>query len=282
MSNIVSKKFMFSTPFLHGYKTLKIPVVDDAGASAWPELFPPHRIAELRAAVGPRHFAAQMMLEPVAPERMRLDPGALHLYDDAFNGRTAQIGEHKITGAAVYWDPSTGRRGRDGSVCVMLYRDDATRCVFIHDILYMTASDDDAHPLAHQCDAVLDFMVRHNMRRITIETNGIGNALPEIMRDAATRAGTPITITRITNTRPKVDRILDAIEPALTAGRLYAHRACSQTPFIAEMLGWSPIGGAGHDDGLDAVAGAICATPTPIRPMGQRVHTYSANTNFKV
>ena len=282
MSNIVSKKITFSTPFLHGYKTLKIPVVDDAGASAWPELFPAPRIAELRAAVGPRHFAAQMMLEPVAPERMRLDPGALHLYDDAFDGRTAKIGEHKITGAAVYWDPSTGRRGHDGSVCVMLYRDDATRCVFIHDILYMTASDDDAHPLTHQCDAVLNFMRGHNMRRITIETNGIGNALPEIMRDAATRAGTPITITRITNTRPKVDRILDAIEPALAAGRLYAHRACSQTPFIAEMLGWSPIGGAGHDDGLDAVAGAICATPTPIRPMGHHAPTYSANTNFKV
>lgn len=281
MSNIVSKNFMFSTPFLRGYKTLKIPIVDDAGASTWPELFPASRIAELRDAVGARHFAAQMMLQCVAPERVRLDPGALHLYDDAFDARNAQIGEHKITGAAMYWDPSTGRRGRDGSVCVMLYRDDKSRAIFIHDVMYMIVPENDTHPLASQCDSVLDFMARYHMRRITIETNGIGNALPEIMRNAALIAGADVSITQITNNRPKVDRILDAIEPALTAGRMYAHRRITQTPFVAEMMGWSP-GGVGHDDGLDAVAGAICATPTPVRPVGAPPHTFSANTNFTV
>ena len=281
MSDIVSKNFGFSTPFLRGYNVLKIPIIDATGASAWPELFPPARIAELRDATGPRHFASQMLLQPVAPTRARLDPGALQLYDDTFDARTAQIGAHKITGAAAYWDPSSGRRGRDGSVCVILYRDDASRCIFIHDILYMTVSDGDTHPLAHQCDCVLEFLSRYNMRRITIETNGIGNALPEIMRDAATRAGTPITITRITNNRPKVDRILDAIEPTLAAGRLYAHRKITQTPFVAEMMGWSPIG-TGHDDGLDAVAGAITIAPTPVRPAGHAPRAYTANTNFNV
>ena len=261
---------------------LKIPIVDDTGASAWPELFSPSRIDDLRNAVGNRHFASQMMLEPVSTERARLDPGGVQLYDAEFDARSGQIGKHKITGAAVYWDPSTGRRGRDGSVCVVLYRDDASRCVFVHDILYMTVSDNDTHPLARQCDCVLEFMARHNMRRITIETNGIGNALPEIMRDAASRVGAPITIMRITNNRPKVDRILDAIEPFLGAGRMYAHHRITQTPFVAEMLGWSPIGSAGHDDGLDAVAGAISIAPTPIRPTGRGVRTYAANTDFNV
>ncbi|HBS76402.1 MAG TPA: hypothetical protein DEA31_00870, partial [Alphaproteobacteria bacterium] len=69
MSDIVSKNFGFSTPFLRGYNVLKIPIIDATGASAWPELFPPARIAELRGAVGPRHFASQMLLQPVAPTR---------------------------------------------------------------------------------------------------------------------------------------------------------------------------------------------------------------------
>lgn len=43
--------------------------------------------------------------------------------------------------------------------------------------------------LSSQCDMVLDFISHHHVSRIAIETNGLGNALPEIMRDTATRRG---------------------------------------------------------------------------------------------
>ncbi len=282
MSDMVYKNFSFSTPFLRGYKQLRIPIVDADGAAVWPEVFPLEKIDELRVAVGPRHFSAQMMLRFVSAEKARLDADALHVYGAEFDPRSARIGEFLVTGAAAYWDPSGGRVKSDGSVCVLVYRDDRGRRVFIHDVMYLVVDDGDRHPLAHQCDMVLDFLQRHNLRHVAIETKGLGNALPEIMRDVAGRRGMNVTIQKITNNRNKEQRILDAIEPLLTTGRLYMHARVRGSFLIAEMQDWSPIGGAGRDDGLDAVAGAIAMTPRPVRPLGGAIRPYRATTDFAV
>jgi hypothetical protein len=279
---IVYEKNAFSTPFLSGYKILKIPIVDKCGNPAWPELFPLEKIEQMQQTVGPRHFSAQMMLEFVSPERARLDPGGLHFYDDEFEPRNAKIGEYQVSGTVLYWDPSTGRSKRDGSACVLIYRDDQNRRIFIHDILYLTVSDSEQFPLSRQCDMVIDFMSTRNLNKITVETNGIGIGVPEIMRDCALRRGCNIYVNRVSNNRAKSDRILGAIEPVLSTGRLYAHTRVQKTPLMSEMIGWSPVGYSGHDDGLDAVAGAIAQIPIPVRPLGYAIKTFSANTNFTI
>lgn len=282
MSDIVYKNFAFSTPFLHGFKTLKIPIVNRDGQPVWPEIFPIDAIERLQNTVGARYFAAQMMLNPMPPERIRLDPGAMHFYDDEFNPHNARIGDAVITGAAVYWDPSMAGQKSDGSVCVIIYRDDKSHRVFIHDVMYMTVSDGDEYPMAHQCDMVLDFLARHNMRRICVETNGIGNTLPEILRDCALRRGIDIAVMRVVNNKRKSDRIIDTLEPLLSTGRLFCAERVRSTPLLSEMIGWSPAGYGTHDDGIDAVAGAITATPAPIYAIGRRAQIYSANTKFKI
>ena len=279
---MVYKNFSFSTPFLRGYRELKIPIISPDGTPAWPEMFPAACLEELRQTVGARYFSAQMMLEFIAPDRAKLDPDALRLYNDDFNPHTARLGEHTVTGATVYWDPSTGRKNSDGSVCILLYRDDKTKNLFIHDVAYLVVPDDEVHPLARQCEMVLCFMQRHGIYRICVETNGLGNALPEIMRDVCARRNVTVTIQKIINHQRKETRILDAIEPVLTAGRLHAHVRIQSTPLIAEMLGWTPVGTIGHDDGLDALAGAICAQPIPVRPLGRSAQIFSANTDFKI
>ena len=280
---MVYEKNAFSTPFLRGYKLLKIPLVNTDGTPAWPELFPLSRIDQLRETVGARHFASQMMLETVSLERARLDPGGLNFYETEFDARTARLGDFNITGMTLYWDPATGRRHRDNSTCVLLYRDDNSRRFFVHDILYLTVSDEELFPLSRQCDMVLDFMSARGLRRITIETNGLGIGLPEIMRDCAVRRGANICVNKKQNNKPKSDRILNAIEPVLSTGRLHAHTRVQNTPLLSEMLGWSPIGANGiHDDGLDAVAGAIADTPIPVRAIGTQIQTFTANTNFKI
>ena len=276
------EKNAFSIPFLRGYKILRIPIVDGDGNPVWPELFPIDKIEQMREIVGRRHFSAQMMLDFMPPDRARLDPGGIHFYDMEFDARNAKIGTYQISGSVLYWDPSTGRRGRDGSACVLLYRDDRSRTVFIHNILYLTVSDEEQFPLSKQCDMVLEFMRKYGLCRITIETNGIGGGIPEIMRDCASRSGMNIYVNRVSNNRAKSDRILDAIEPVLSTGRLYAHTRVTQTPLMSEMLGWSPLGSGMHDDGLDAVAGAIAQPPIPVRPVGGTIKTFSANTNFKI
>ena len=279
---MVYKNFSFSTPFLRGYRELKIPIISPDGTPAWPEMFPAACLEELRQTVGARYFSAPMMLEFIAPDRAKLDPDALHLYNDDFNPHTARLGEHTVTGATVYWDPSTGRKNADGSVCILLYRDDKTKNLFIHDVAYLVVPDDEVHPLARQCEMVLCFMQRHGIYRICVETNGLGNALPEIMRDVCARRNVTVTIQKIISHQRKETRILDAIEPVLTAGRLHAHVRIQSTPLIAEMLGWTPVGTIGHDDGLDALAGAICAQPIPVRPLGRSAQIFSANTDFKI
>ncbi|MBO7509458.1 MAG: hypothetical protein J6T57_04260 [Alphaproteobacteria bacterium] len=282
MSNILNEKNGFSMPFLSGYAELRIPILNSDGKPAWPDVFTAEKIDQIRKTVGERHFSAQMMLNYVPPDKIRLDPGGIKIYEDAFEPHYGRIGEYQITGASVYWDPAGGHRNGDHSVCTLIYRDDNNRNVFIHDITYMIVPDSVEYPLSYQCDLVLDFVRHHQMRNLTVETNGIGGALPEILRDTVRRAGYGIQITPITNSRNKQDRILDAIEPLLSTGRLFAHRRITQSPFFSEMLAWTPIGGGEHDDGLDAVAGAIMSRPVPVRTTIDINRRYVANTDFQI
>ena len=275
MYHRLNENFDNATPFLRGYQVLKIPLVDDTGASAWPDVFPPARIDALRDAVGARHFSAQMMLEFVPAERIRLDPGQLRFYDAEPDFKAACVGTHKITGASMYWDPSMGRRTGDGSVIAFILRDDVSRCAFIHDVQYMRICDGETHPMARQCEMALDIAEKYGVRRLGVETNGLGNALPEILRDVTRRRGGGPAIEQITNHAAKADRILDALEPMLATGRLYAHVRIKATPLLSEMMGWSPIG-AGHDDGLDAVAGALRMRCMPVRAP----RAFNAKTDF--
>lgn len=261
---------------------MKIPIIDSAGNPAWPELFPLEKIKDLQRIVGPRHFSAQMMLEYVAEEKAYLDPGALKFYDEGFDYHNSHIGEHLITGVSLYWDPSFGRKISDGSVCALIYRDDKNKTAFVHDILYMDVLDGDSHPLATQCEQVLVFMQKHRINRIGIETNGIGNALPEILRRVSDTKQMYINIIQIANHTKKETRILNTIEPMLSTGRLFARNTIQQTMLLAEMLAWSPLGSKEHDDGLDAVAGALAMNPTPTRALTNRICSIKANTDFKI
>ena len=282
MSLRLNENFDNSTPFLSGYKQLKIPIIDNAGNPAWPELFPLKKIHELETIVGARHFSAQMMLEYIAEERVHLDPGAINFYEDDFDNRLSRIGEHHISGVCFYWDPSIGRNNSDGSVCVLVYRDDKNRDVFVHDILYVSVPDDDLYPLANQCETILNFMKQHLLVRIGIETNGLGNALPEIIRTKAQQQQMSINIIQISNHIKKETRILNAIEPVLTTNHLYMHEKIKKTMLLSEMLAWTPAGSVEHDDGLDALAGALTMNPLPIRPTNQRTGFIKAKTEFNL
>ena len=261
---------------------MKIPIIDNDGKPAWPELFSLEKINELKNIVGPRHFSAQMMLEYVPEERICLDPGAINFYDEDFDVRLARIGSHTISSVGFYWDPSSGHNKSDGSVCALVYQDEKNRTAFVHDILYTNVSDDDLYPMASQCETILDFMRQHNLIRIGIETNGIGNTLPEIIRTIAGKKQIPINIVQISNRIKKETRILNAIEPILTTGRLYMREKIRQTMLLSEMLAWSPTGSCEHDDGLDAVAGALTMPSWPIRAINQHNQIVRAKTEFNI
>ena len=255
--------------FLAGYRRLSVPLLDADGASAWPERFPAERIAELRARVGPLHFARQMQLEAVEERAARLDPAALIRYAEEPDYRAAGgrpvlslLGRRLVSGGG-FWDPAFGRAGGggDGSVLACTYAD-AEANHFLHRMIWLTHEPDAAEdPATQQCRAVAGVARDLLLPVLRVETNGIGRFLPALLRREMARAGAACAVVEHTSRRAKADRILGALDPALAARRLYAHEAVFRTPFAAEMAAWRPDVPNLRDDALDALAGCLLAEP---------------------
>ncbi|MBB4285125.1 phage terminase large subunit [Roseospira goensis] len=255
-----------AVPFLDGFARLEIPLLDDAGRSAWPQRFTPARIAALRRRQGPNAFASQMQLQPVNIADSRLDPDRLRHYDDALaygeaGGRPLlRLGERRLVSAACWWDPALGdpARGGDASVLAALFTaEDGT--YWLHRVAYLRADagDDAASALCRQVAAIVADL---HLPAVTVETNGIGRFLPGLLRKALREAGVAAAVIEHVATRAKARRIVDAFDPVLAERVLWVHRAVWDTPFISEMRAWRPEGG-GRDDGLDAVAGCLASEP---------------------
>ena len=60
------------------------------------------------------------------------------------------------------------------------------------------------------------------------------------------------------------------------------HTRIKQTMLLSEMLAWTPIGSKEHDDGLDAVAGALMMNPISVKPLITNNGLIKANTEFKI
>lgn len=252
---------------LAGYHRLVIPVVDEAGRSAWPERFTNAAIAALRDRVGPLHFARQMLLRPLRAEAARLDPAMLVRYAEELDWREANtrpvlslLGRRMLSGGG-FWDPAYGRIGGDSSVLAALFADGEGN-QYLHRLLYLrtdpNAQDD---PATQQCKAVASLAAALHIPVLRVETNGIGAFLPALLKREMARAGSPCAVIGHTSQRAKAERIVAALEPALAARRLYAHESVFRTPFAQEMAEWKPGASGLSDDALDAVAGALLAEP---------------------
>lgn len=256
-------------PYLAGFERLTLPIYDGAGQSRWPERFPPDRIEAIRARAGPAKFQSQMMLEATNVLDSRLDPDRLHVYADDLEYREGNgepllnLGARRLVSASCFWDPSFGRPGRgDASVIAALFTD-KDGGYWLHGIEYMThvpELTDRIDEATQLCRQAVSFARRHYAPAVTIETNGIGRFLPGLFRRELNRAGLAAAVIEHASSRNKTERILEAFDAVLAAGRLNVHRRVWDTPFIREMREWQP-GGTGPDDGLDAVAGCLLAEP---------------------
>jgi hypothetical protein len=92
--------------------------------------------------------------------------------------------------------------------------------------------------------------------------------LPGILRQELSRERVPCAVREISSRRPKDLRIIEAFDAVLAARSLFAHESVAQTPFITEMREWRPGASRGHDDGLDAVAGALSLEPVRLKTAG--------------
>lgn len=254
--------------FLRGYRRLAVPVMNAAGASAWPERFPREAIAALRDRVGPLQFQRQMLLQPVAASAVRLDPAAIIRYGDEPEYREAQgrgvltLLGHRLASGGAFWDPAYGRPGAgDASVLACCFSDGEGRH-FLHRLSYLTHDPSSpVDPATQQCRKVAAILRELLLPMVRVETNGLGKFLPALLRRELAEAGVACQVIDHASTRAKEDRILAALEPALAARRLHAHESVFRTPFACEMAEWRPGAPGARDDALDAVAGCLLAEP---------------------
>ncbi|MCB9982432.1 MAG: phage terminase large subunit [Rhodospirillales bacterium] len=312
--------------FLHGFERLKIPVLDENGDSAWIERYSEDDIARMRRAAGPNKFASQMMLTPVNIAEGRLNPELLRIYDydldyvrelnslylspPSLEGGGRGEGDQciRIVSASAFWDPAFGSATGDRSVFAIVYSD-VDGNFYLHHIEYIkipsppeSAAAASSPPLAGgqggerddeataQCRIVAELARAHVLPGLTLEINGIGRFLPRILRNELARARVPCRVQEISQSRAKDLRILEAFDAILAARRLYVHKSVCATPFMTEMREWRPGVNKGHDDGLDAVAGALAQSPDRLTRIygggghGWMKHSrpHKADTAFKI
>ncbi len=266
-------------PFLDGFKRLELPLLDDHGNCRWSERYSDYDIAQMRRAAGPNKFESQMMLRPVNIAQGRLNPDLLRHYDDDLDYvreiKTLFIGDKRMVGASCWWDPAFGNHRGDNSVCAVVFTDESGD-YYLHHLEYITVDercdDDEA---TQQARIVANIAKQFYLPRITVEINGIGRFLPNILRNQLSLAHAPTRVDEVSSHRPKVARIMEGFDALMAARRLYVHRNVLKTPFLMEMREWRPDGGKGHDDGLDAVAGALSQQPDRLqRVYGRGAHQW--------
>lgn len=277
--------------FLGGFTRLELPVLNEQGDSAWPELFTPHALDKIKRHTGPNKFASQMLLKFINIADGRLNADDLQIYSDELHYarelHTLFLGDRKMAGASAWWDPSFGSATGDRSVFAVIFAD-AFGNLYLHRLAYLEVKKGDNNA-AEQCKIVAKISKENFLPSLAVEINGLGKFLPQILRNELAKEKTATKIVEISNRRPKDLRILESFDAVLAARRLFIHDSVLRTPFMTEMKEWRP-GTKMHDDGLDAVAGAIAQQPVRIpRLYGkgsqnwtQGAKQHKANTEFEV
>ncbi len=252
-------------PFLADYHRLVLPILDAAGRSRWPERFPRDKVDSLKREVGPLRFRAQMLLEPVDLREVRLDPGRLVSFESEPEVATANrrlrvtLEGHELSTVNCWWDPAFGApSGGDSSVVAVVFADTeggfwCTDLVYLHHDPNLAGEVDEATQLCRQVVAIAR---KNHCPTITLETNGIGKFLPNLLRQTIKRVNAPVAVREHTATRNKDRRIVEAFDPVLAARSLGVHRRVLDTPLPQEMRDFQP-GAHNRDDGLDAVAACL-------------------------
>lgn len=267
-------------PFLEDFERRTVPIRDADGDPAWPQRYGEKQIAEIERTSGPVKFASQMLLVPMPPEQCRFDPAKLLRYSGNAELRSAHgreslwLEDRKLASVRVWWDPSLGRPDKSDRNAIAAVYQDTVGGYWLHRVHYfshdpaLAARDPTGHAEADQlCREAARFVAEIGAPAITVEDNGVGAMLPGLLRKALQPIDPSIAVIPHHSTRPKVERILAALDVPLAAGLLHAHESVCDGPFREELQNWTPLSGAGQrDDGLDAVASAILAEPVRLGP----------------
>jgi hypothetical protein len=263
------------TSFLKGFDRLVIPILNKDGESVWPERFSLETIEAIRKRTGPAQFTSQMMCLPVNIAEGCFDPDNLRIYDEDLHYTEASrqpvlsLAGRKLVSVRAWWDPAFGSDDGDRSILAIVYTDSEGEYWLHHLAVIRTKQGQKEEDAAtQQCRAIAECARRFYLPSIAVEINGIGRFLPGILRRELGNSATGCAVIEITSRRPKSLRILEAFDALLAARALHVHRSVLMSPFLHELREWRPTKTSGHDDALDAVAGALSLDPVRLRRGG--------------
>ena len=133
--------------------------------------------------------------------------------------------------------------------------------------LYWHAAERLNGEIDEQCAEVRRIVERYRLPNVAVETNGIGQFVPALLRKALAGTGCSVTDTQAKGN--KHERIIAAIEPALSAGLLWCHVRVADSYALTEMDEFNPLDRGYSPDYLDSLSGAILASPVRIKSKSQ-------------
>lgn len=278
-------------PYLRDFCTLKLPILDEYGNSAWPERFDNEKITSIRTRSGENKFLSQMLLQPINIADCILNPERLLPYNEEIeicsaNGREyLKIGSQKMISSSCWWDPSFGSTSGDNSVIACVFVDEEGY-YWLHDLEYIqTDVKNEENAATAQCRKVIAFLKRNYVSTVRVEANGIGKFLPGILKQMLRENRIPTAVLEVYSSTNKAQRIIEAFDVLLAEKALHVRQKIWTTPFIEEMREFS-VDGKGHDDALDAVAGCLSSEPIrlplkiPENGMEKRISWHGAGKQF--
>lgn len=247
-------------------------VLDICAGCAWPERFTREEISLKRQETRTLNaWDSQYQLEAKPIEEVRLDPARIIPYAvepvirSANGGVGMWLGSTRIVGASAYWDCSLGKVKSDASAFTLLLTDERGN-LYWHVAAGLTGElaefDTRGKVSGGQCAQIRELVIRYQIPRVTVETNGPGGFVPPILRRAL--AGTGCAVAESFSIANKQARILDAFEAPLSTRFLWAHVDVLEGPTWDQMKDFNPAMKNQPDDYLDSAAGAIASTPVRI------------------
>lgn len=246
--------------------------IDICTGNSWPERFTREEVQfKRKECLTFNEWDSQYQLAAKPIIDSRLKPERMRIYDvqpsiRPVNGQIAMfLGDARIVGAAAYWDCSLGKINSDASVLSLILTD-AHGSLYWHVAAALTGelSERDARHriVGGQVHQVREIVLRLQIPRVEVETNGPGGFVPAVLREALRSTGAAVG--EVFQTGDKRKRILDAFEAPLSGRFLWAHADVASGPAFAQMRDFNPAVREQPDDYIDSAAGAISATPVRI------------------
>lgn len=253
-------------------------LIDVYSEALWPERFTADVMEERRKECRTiNEWDSQYQLHAKPTGEVRLDPDKMIPYDcepvlRSANGQFyMMLGERRIVGMTVRWDPSSGKIKSDISAVSLVLHDDIGN-KYWHRSIALTGEvvtvDEQGNITGGQVWQLCDLVEQYHVPKVTIETNGIGNFAPASLKAALKKRRIRCGVSEQHSTGQKNKRILDGIEGPLVSGMLWVHVSVVDTHEgentsvqYKQMRMFNPAISNQEDDYLDSLAAAITDSP---------------------